>query len=70
MSDTATRYLTGNFAPVHEEVTAYDLPVTGTVPVELDGSSASRTRQGAADGSMSASGAGWSARAVVRIGWV
>ncbi|MCI0347539.1 MAG: carotenoid oxygenase family protein, partial [Chloroflexi bacterium] len=31
------RYLTGNFAPVETEVTAFDLPVTGTIPVELDG---------------------------------
>lgn len=31
------RYLTGEFAPVHEEHTAFDLPVTGTLPPELDG---------------------------------
>ena len=31
------RYLTENFAPVHEEVTAADLEVTGTVPEHLDG---------------------------------
>ncbi len=30
-------YLEGNFGPVHEEITAIDLPVTGTVPAELDG---------------------------------
>ncbi|MEZ5142529.1 MAG: carotenoid oxygenase family protein [Acidimicrobiales bacterium] len=30
-------YLRGNFAPVTEEVTAVDLPVTGTLPAELDG---------------------------------
>jgi carotenoid cleavage dioxygenase len=30
-------YLTGNFAPVTEEVDAYDLPVTGTLPPELNG---------------------------------
>lgn len=30
-------YLSGNFAPVSEEVTALDLPVTGTLPPELDG---------------------------------
>ena len=30
-------YLEGNFGPVHEEVTAVDLPVTGTIPAELDG---------------------------------
>ena len=33
----ANRYLEGNFAPVHEEVTAVDLAVTGTVPAFLDG---------------------------------
>ena len=32
MRDRENRYLTGNFAPVHEEVTAVDLPVTGTIP--------------------------------------
>ena len=30
-------YVTGLFAPVHEEVTAYDLPVSGTVPAGLEG---------------------------------
>jgi carotenoid cleavage dioxygenase len=30
-------YLSGNFAPVAEEVTAFDLPVTGSLPAELDG---------------------------------
>lgn len=30
-------YLTGNYGPVSEEVTAVDLPVTGHLPVELDG---------------------------------
>ncbi len=30
-------YLTGNFAPVHEEITAADLAVTGEIPVELEG---------------------------------
>ncbi len=30
-------YLEGNFAPVQEEVTAFDLPVTGTLPASLDG---------------------------------
>jgi carotenoid cleavage dioxygenase-like enzyme len=35
---TATlSFLDGNFAPVTEEVTSYDLPVTGTVPPELVG---------------------------------
>jgi carotenoid cleavage dioxygenase-like enzyme len=37
MTDTSNRYLTGNFAPVGEEITAYDLRVTGTVPRELAG---------------------------------
>jgi carotenoid cleavage dioxygenase len=38
VSDTTTnRYLTGPFAPVAEERTATDLPVTGTLPAELDG---------------------------------
>jgi carotenoid cleavage dioxygenase-like enzyme len=30
-------YLSGSMAPVTEEVTAFDLPVTGTLPAELDG---------------------------------
>ncbi|HMP01837.1 MAG TPA: carotenoid oxygenase family protein [Gemmatales bacterium] len=30
-------FLEGNFAPVHEEVTADDLPVIGKLPAELDG---------------------------------
>jgi carotenoid cleavage dioxygenase len=34
---TTTTFLDGNFAPVHEEVTAHDLPVTGTLPPELSG---------------------------------
>ena len=33
----ANRYLQGNFAPVTEEVTAYDLPITGTIPAEING---------------------------------
>jgi carotenoid cleavage dioxygenase len=38
VSDTVENvYLKGNFAPVHEEVVAYDLPVTGSLPVELAG---------------------------------
>jgi len=36
MSDI-NRFLEGAFAPVTEEVTAYDLPVTGTLPPDLDG---------------------------------
>lgn len=31
------RYLEGAYAPVREELTALDLPVTGELPVELDG---------------------------------
>jgi carotenoid cleavage dioxygenase len=34
---SAKRYLEGPFAPVKEEVTAYDLPVTGRIPPELNG---------------------------------
>jgi carotenoid cleavage dioxygenase len=30
-------YLSGNFAPVEDELTAFDLPVTGTIPRELEG---------------------------------
>jgi carotenoid cleavage dioxygenase-like enzyme len=36
MSDTS-RFLQGSFAPVIEESTAFDLPVTGTIPAELTG---------------------------------
>ena len=32
-----SRFLQGSFAPVTEEVTAYDLPITGTLPAELTG---------------------------------
>ncbi|MGB6455212.1 MAG: carotenoid oxygenase family protein [Streptosporangiaceae bacterium] len=31
------RFLAGSFAPVTEEITAYDLPVTGQVPTSLSG---------------------------------
>jgi carotenoid cleavage dioxygenase len=34
---TQSTFLDGNFAPVTEEVTAHDLPVTGAVPAELEG---------------------------------
>jgi len=34
---TGNRYLVGNFAPVREEVDAVDLPVTGSLPKELNG---------------------------------
>jgi carotenoid cleavage oxygenase len=37
MTTTTNPYLEGNFGPVHEELTAVDLPVTGTIPAELDG---------------------------------
>jgi carotenoid cleavage oxygenase len=37
MMVTPNPFLQGNFAPVAEEVTAQDLPVTGTLPPELDG---------------------------------
>ena len=38
MTTTAANpYLVGNFAPVTEEVTAFDLPVEGTIPPELRG---------------------------------
>jgi carotenoid cleavage dioxygenase len=33
----ANRFLQGSFAPVTEEITAYDLPVAGTLPPELNG---------------------------------
>ncbi|MGW0252164.1 carotenoid oxygenase family protein [Nocardia goodfellowii] len=33
----AVPHLTGNYAPVTEEVTAFDLPVTGRIPAELSG---------------------------------
>jgi carotenoid cleavage dioxygenase len=34
---TSNRYLEGNYAPVHEEITATDLSVTGTIPDGLNG---------------------------------
>ncbi|MEV0549086.1 carotenoid oxygenase family protein [Nocardia salmonicida] len=34
---TSVPYLSGNYAPVTEELTAYELPVTGTIPPELTG---------------------------------
>ncbi len=42
MTDTAARanvnpYLAGNLAPVEQEITAHDLPVTGELPAELEG---------------------------------
>ena len=35
--DTSNPCLTGNFGPVTEEITAFDLEVTGTIPDGLDG---------------------------------
>ncbi len=37
MTAPSHHYLEGNFGPVHSEITALDLPVTGTIPAELDG---------------------------------
>jgi carotenoid cleavage dioxygenase len=37
MRPNANPYLAGNYAPVAEEVTAFDLPVVGTIPAELEG---------------------------------
>ena len=37
MTATENPYLAGAYAPVLEEVTARDLAVTGSLPVELDG---------------------------------
>jgi carotenoid cleavage dioxygenase len=37
MPTTTNRYLEGNFAPVTDEVTAFDLEVTGTIPEALAG---------------------------------
>jgi carotenoid cleavage dioxygenase-like enzyme len=36
-SDTAPFWEQGNFAPVHEEMTAFNLPVDGSIPPELRG---------------------------------
>jgi Retinal pigment epithelial membrane protein len=35
--ETENPYLSGNYAPVREEITAVDLDVTGTIPTYLDG---------------------------------
>ena len=32
-----SQYLSGNFAPVREELDAHDLPVTGEIPADLEG---------------------------------
>lgn len=37
MTTVENRYLTGNYAPVDREVSATDLPITGRLPVELEG---------------------------------
>lgn len=37
MTSPAPRHLAGNYAPVPEELTAHDLPVTGTLPPALNG---------------------------------
>ncbi|MEY2565952.1 MAG: carotenoid cleavage oxygenase [Actinomycetota bacterium] len=37
MTTVENTYLSGNFAPVHTEITAVDLPVTGTIPASLEG---------------------------------
>ena len=37
MTTTESPWLTGNFAPVRQEVTAFDLETTGTIPKELEG---------------------------------
>ena len=37
MTLTENPFLTGNYAPVHEELTATDLAVDGTIPAELTG---------------------------------
>lgn len=36
-SPATNRYLVGAFAPVHEEVTAHDLPTDGEIPAAIDG---------------------------------
>jgi carotenoid cleavage dioxygenase len=37
MTVTENPFLSGNLAPVHEEITSHDLRVTGTLPTELTG---------------------------------
>jgi carotenoid cleavage dioxygenase len=37
VTDTENRYLLGNYAPVAEEVTAFDLEVIGELPADLEG---------------------------------
>ena len=38
----AKRFLEGSFAPVTEEITAYDLPVSGQLPAGLNGERGTR----------------------------
>ena len=37
LPDTGQFYQRGNYAPVPDELTEYDLPVKGAIPAELDG---------------------------------
>jgi carotenoid cleavage dioxygenase len=37
VTEPASAYVRGNFGPVHGECTEFDLPVTGSIPAELDG---------------------------------
>lgn len=37
VQESSNRYLTGDLGPVAAEVTAVDLPITGTLPAQLDG---------------------------------
>ena len=36
-TNSGSAYLAGNYAPVADEVTAFDLPVIGELPTELEG---------------------------------
>ena len=36
-NDEPNRYLEGNYAPIQHETTAFDLPITGELPIELCG---------------------------------
>src|ERR1700716_3171187 len=36
-ADTIIPFLKGNYAPVADELTAFDLPVEGAIPTELNG---------------------------------
>jgi len=50
------RFLQGSFAPVSEEITAFDLPVTGRVPTELNGRYLRNGPGGRANGLLTAHG--------------